>query len=183
MTLLEAYPLPQPPPRSKWRPILVSGMEATIPARLIAGRYYPNILTHPVVGLGDSLLDQLLPLEPPAAAAAAIVMPTDGTSPTISPMALFSPPNPSRSSPTSSSAINPCNTSSGPIDPAVGRILALAGLGRAWFHGLETNDTKYLSFDRVEMLQQGLKASCEEIWAWFQTPLQDSGQVAPYPTA
>jgi len=179
MTLLDAYPLPPPPPRSKWRPILVSGMEATIPVNLIAGRYYPNILKHPVVGLGDSLLDQLLPLEPPAAAAAALVMPTDGT---ISPMALFSPPNPSRSSPASLSAINPSNTSE-PIDPAVERILALAGLGRAWFHGLETNDTKYLSLDRVEMLQQALKASCEEIWAWFQTPLQDSQQVAPYPTA
>jgi hypothetical protein len=178
MTLLDAYPLPPPPPRSKWRPILVSGMEATIPVNLIAGRYYPNILKHPVVGLGDSLLDQLLPLEPPSAAAG-LVVPTDGISPTISPMALFSPPNPLRSSPASSSAVGPSNTSSEPIDPAVGRILALAGLGRAWFHGLETNDTKYLSLDRVEMLQQALKASCEEIWAWFQTPLQDSQEVAP----
>jgi len=179
MTLLDAYPLPLPPPRSSWRPLLV-GVEVAIPVWLIAGRYYPNILKHPVVGLGDSLLDQLLPLEPPAAAA--LVIPADGTSPTISPMALFSPPDPSRSSTPSSSAIKP-STSSELIDPAVGRILALAGLERAWFHGLGTNNAKYLSLDRVEMLERALKASCEEIWAWFQTPLQDSQQVAPYPTA
>lgn len=169
MTLLDSYPLPHPPPRSKWRPILVPGMEVTLPVQLIAGRYYPDILKHPIVGLGDGFLDQHLP-----------PIDIDATDSTISPRALFISPAPSRSqtpAPPSSPAKH-AKGSPGWTDPAIGTILSLAGLERGWFHGSET---KYWGLGRVEMLQQALKAACDEIWEWFQTPLQGDQQVAPSP--
>lgn len=175
-TLLDSYPLPPSPPRSKWRPILLPGMEVKIPVQLIAGRYYPNILKHPIVSLGESLLNRLIPLEAPLTLSTSM----DGSSSTISPRALFISPSPSRSStPVPTSPTKPIKNSSGWTDPAIGTILALAGLERGWFH---SSETKYWSVGRVEMLQQALKAACEEIWAWFQTPVQDNQNIPNTPS-
>ncbi|KAF9515139.1 hypothetical protein BS47DRAFT_814616 [Hydnum rufescens UP504] len=48
---VEQYPLPKPPPGFKFRQITKPGTEITFPAPLIAGRYYPDILSNPLVGL------------------------------------------------------------------------------------------------------------------------------------
>ena len=48
---MEQYPLPKPPPGFKFRQITKPGTEITFPAPLIAGRYYPDILTNPLIGL------------------------------------------------------------------------------------------------------------------------------------
>jgi hypothetical protein len=43
------YPLPPPPTGFKFRPILHPGFEGVIALGLLAGRYYPRILAHPLI--------------------------------------------------------------------------------------------------------------------------------------
>ncbi|KAF8318763.1 hypothetical protein DL93DRAFT_2164934 [Clavulina sp. PMI_390] len=63
--------LPEPPARSKWRMVSMPGAPLQMPVLMIAGRYYPRIIEHPVVGVPPPMLDQLLapistdePMEP-----------------------------------------------------------------------------------------------------------------------
>jgi hypothetical protein len=43
------YPLPQPPRGFKFRPILSPGHEAIVSLTLLSGRYYPDLLHHPLI--------------------------------------------------------------------------------------------------------------------------------------
>ncbi|KAI6041303.1 hypothetical protein EDC04DRAFT_2670256 [Pisolithus marmoratus] len=47
--LSSPFPLPPPPEGFKFRPILTPGYEAVISLNLIAGRYYPRLLQHPLL--------------------------------------------------------------------------------------------------------------------------------------
>ncbi|KAF8634585.1 hypothetical protein AX17_004174 [Amanita inopinata Kibby_2008] len=51
------YPLPEAPEGYRFRPILPEGYEAVISLSLISGRYYPRILSHPL--LGDTLTEAI----------------------------------------------------------------------------------------------------------------------------
>lgn len=158
-TLLDSYPLPSPPPRSKWRLILSPEMDMKLPILLIAGRYYPRIIQHPVFGVDKATLDRLLPIIDPSL--------TLSKSSAISPKALIAS-NASRpeSSATSIANMAPAKFSAALADPAIGTILALGGLGRGWFSSM---DSQYWSRDRVETLQHALGLAGAEIWNWFMT--------------
>ncbi|KAG9313068.1 hypothetical protein JVU11DRAFT_6508 [Chiua virens] len=47
--LSSPFPLPPPPEGFKFRPILAPGHEAVLSLNLIAGRYYPRLLQHPLL--------------------------------------------------------------------------------------------------------------------------------------
>ncbi|KAI6113028.1 hypothetical protein F5141DRAFT_1111093 [Pisolithus sp. B1] len=47
--LSSPFPLPPPPEGFRFRPILTPGYEAVISLNLIAGRYYPRLLQHPLL--------------------------------------------------------------------------------------------------------------------------------------
>ncbi|KAG6335840.1 hypothetical protein ID866_3254 [Astraeus odoratus] len=58
--LSSPFPLPPPPEGFKFRPILTPGHEAVISLNLIAGRYYPRLLQHPLL---DSCVEKALDIE------------------------------------------------------------------------------------------------------------------------
>ncbi len=45
----ETHGLPKPPPTKKWKRLTPIGQEVSCNAELIAGRYYPTVLRHPLV--------------------------------------------------------------------------------------------------------------------------------------
>ncbi|KIJ20881.1 hypothetical protein PAXINDRAFT_106682 [Paxillus involutus ATCC 200175] len=55
--LSSPFPLPPPPEGFKFRPILAPGHEAVLSLNLIAGRYYPRLLRHPLL---DSCVERAL---------------------------------------------------------------------------------------------------------------------------
>ncbi|KAF9224013.1 hypothetical protein BS17DRAFT_704003 [Gyrodon lividus] len=55
--LSSPFPLPPPPEGFKFRPILSPGHEAVLSLNLIAGRYYPRLLRHPLL---DSYVERAL---------------------------------------------------------------------------------------------------------------------------
>lgn len=57
--------LPPAPPRSIWRPLVEGNNKITLSANLIAGRYYPHVLSHPRCGIESSKVDQVLELPSP----------------------------------------------------------------------------------------------------------------------
>lgn len=56
------FPLPDPPPKSKWRAMLPRNMAIDIPLDMIAGRYYSHLLENPVFQLTPSDLDRAVDL-------------------------------------------------------------------------------------------------------------------------
>ncbi|KAH0836747.1 hypothetical protein J3R83DRAFT_8483 [Lanmaoa asiatica] len=58
--LSSPLPLPPPPEGFKFRPILAPGHEAVLSLNLIAGRYYPRLLRHPLL---DSCVEKALDIE------------------------------------------------------------------------------------------------------------------------
>lgn len=60
----DIFPLPKPPPRSKWRAVLSGGNLLDIPILVIAGRYYPTILDNPIVDLDLNDLDRAIGPDP-----------------------------------------------------------------------------------------------------------------------
>lgn len=58
--LSSPFPLPLPPEGFKFRPILAPGYEAVLSLNLIAGRYYPRLLRHPLL---DSYVEKALDIE------------------------------------------------------------------------------------------------------------------------
>jgi len=54
------FPLPHPPEGFQFRPILAPGHEAVLSLNLIAGRYYPRLLRHPLL---DSFVEKALDIE------------------------------------------------------------------------------------------------------------------------
>ncbi|KAF8141520.1 hypothetical protein EV363DRAFT_1204315 [Boletus edulis] len=58
--LSSPFPLPPPPEGFKFRPILTPGHEAVLSLNLIAGRYYPRLLRHPLL---DSYVEKALNIE------------------------------------------------------------------------------------------------------------------------
>ena len=58
--LSSPFPLPLPPEGFKFRPILAPGHEAVLSLTLIAGRYYPRLLRHPLL---DSYVEKALDIE------------------------------------------------------------------------------------------------------------------------
>jgi len=58
--LSSPFPLPLPPEGFKFRPILTAGYEAVLSLNLIAGRYYPRLLRHPLL---DTQVEKALDVE------------------------------------------------------------------------------------------------------------------------
>jgi len=58
--LSSPFPLPPAPEGFKFRPILAQGHEAVLSLNLIAGRYYPRLLQHPLL---DSCVEKALDVE------------------------------------------------------------------------------------------------------------------------
>lgn len=58
--LSSPFPLPLPPEGFIFRPILAPGYEAVLSLNLIAGRYYPRLLRHPLL---DSYVEKALDIE------------------------------------------------------------------------------------------------------------------------
>lgn len=58
--LSSPFPLPLPPEGFQFRPILTPGYEAVLSLNLIAGRYYPRLLRHPLL---DNYVEKALDIE------------------------------------------------------------------------------------------------------------------------
>lgn len=170
-TLLDAYPLPPPPPRSKWRPILPPEMDMKLPVFLIAGRYYPKIITHPTFGVDASILDRLLTPIPLSVKPSSTYSPssTHSSRSLKGASASHQANNPSVTSTGNSAVMEPWS------DPAVATILALGGLGRSWFGSMES---QHWVEGRLEALQRALELAGDEVWKWFTSPLPEPGSTS-----